>query len=459
MPEAYRGGRSNVRCRHAMTQDRHADLRYGRATRRVRVPPPAHVDVLRKPALTPLTDPSAAVAAALDAPVAAPPLATLAAGARSACVVVCDVTRPVPNGLLLSPILARLRAAGVPREAVTILVATGLHRANLGEELRRVIGDDEVLTTVRVVNHVARDEDTLVDLGVTAAGTPVAIQRAYVEADVRVLTGLVEPHFMAGYSGGRKVLAPGIAGHRTIRTLHHYRYMGDPLATTTEVDGNPLHRELLAIHELVEARHRRGGRRGGTMAVNTVIDEDRRLAFVNAGDVAAAHAEAVAFARRSCELKVPEPFDLVVTSAGGAPLDTTYYQTVKAMVTPLGALAEHGELVVVSSCSEGFGSPEFRAAQARLAAAGRDAFLAGLARKPLADVDEWQSQMLLRAAGAGRVHLHSDGLDQADIALTAVTPCPDPQAFVDAYVARHPGARVALLPEGPYVVPRVADGN
>jgi len=438
-----------------MTPDRHADLRYGRTTRRVLVPPPAHVEVLRKPQLAPLADPRAAVAAALDAPVAAPPLATLAAGARSACVVVCDVTRPVPNGLLLAPILARLRAAGVPREAVTILVATGLHRPNLGEELRQVIGDDEVLASVRVVNHVARDEASLVDLGVTAAGTPVSIHRAYAEADVRVLTGLVEPHFMAGYSGGRKVLAPGIAGHRTIRTLHHHHYMGDARAATAEVDGNPLHRELLAIHALAEAHHRDAGRPGGTLAVNTVIDEDRRLAFVNAGEVAAAHAEAVAFARRSCELRVAAPYDLIVTSAAGAPLDATYYQTVKAMVTPLDALADGGDLVVVSLCSEGFGSAEFRAAQERLVAAGRNAFLDGLARKALADVDEWQSQMLLRAARAGRVHLHTDGLDEADAALTAVAPCPDPQAFVDAYVARRPQARVALIPEGPYVVPRV----
>ena len=415
--------------------------------------------MLREPALVPLSDPRAAVAAALDVLVAAPPLTALAAGARSACVVVCDVTRPVPNGLLLRPILERLYAAGVAREAITILVATGLHRPNLGEELRRLIGDGEVLASVRVINHVARDESALADLGVTAGGTPVAINRAYVEADVRVLTGLVEPHFMAGYSGGRKVLAPGIAGHRTIRTLHHDRFMGDPRAATAEVDLNPLHRELLAIHELAEAHHRKDGQPGGTLAVNTVIDEDRRLLFVNAGEVAAAHAEAVVFARRSCELRVEAPYDLIVTSAAGAPLDATYYQSVKAMVTPLGALAEDGELLVVSSCSEGFGSPEFRAAQERLAAAGRDAFLAGLARKSLADVDEWQSQMLLRAAGAGRVHLRSDGLDEVETALTGVTACPDLQGFVDGYVVRRPEARVALIPEGPYVVPRVVTTN
>jgi lactate racemase len=438
-----------------MTDDRAADLRYGHGTRRIHVPPPARVDVLRKPPLAPLVDPRAAVAAALDATVAAPPLASLAVGATSACVVVCDVTRPVPNGLLLRPILDRLEAAGVPLEAVTILVATGLHRPNQGEELRGVIGDDEVLASVRVVNHVARDESSLVDLGSTPAGTPVTLHRAFVEADVRVLTGLVEPHFMAGYSGGRKVLAPGIAGHRTIRTLHQARYMGDPLAATAEIDANPLHRELLAILAMTTERHARDGRAGGTFAVNTVIDEARRLAFVNAGEPVAAHTEAVRFARRSCEVRVTEPYDLIVTSASGAPLDATYYQTVKGMVTPLEALAEDGELLIASACSEGFGSPEFREAQARLASLGRQAFAASLARKPLADVDEWQSQMLLRALEAGRVHLHTDGLPAADLPLTGVAPCPDLQGFVDAFVAARGAARVALIPEGPYVVPRL----
>jgi lactate racemase len=186
-----------------------------------------------------------------------------------------------------------------------------------------------------------------------------------------------------------------------------------------------------------------------------VIDEARRLAFVNAGECIASHAEAVAFARRSCELRVAEPYDLIVTSAAGTPLDATYYQTVKGMVTPLEALAEEGELIIASACSEGFGSPEFRAAQARLASLGRQAFHASLARKALADVDEWQSQMLLRALDAGRVHLHTDGLDAADLALTGVAACPDLQGFVDGFVARRGAARVALIPEGPYVVPRL----
>ncbi len=425
---------------------RSADLLVGRTTLPVEVPPPAHVDVLRKPAIAVIDDTMAAVAAALDEPVGTAPLQALAAAAERACIVVCDVTRPVPNGLLLRPIIERLQAAGVALEAITVLIATGLHRSNLGDELRAVIGDDWVLANVRVANHDARDAGQLLDLGVTPLrATPVAINRAFLDADVRIVTGLVEPHFMAGYSGGRKVVAPGVAGERTIRAFHAYRFMADPLASTATIDRNPLHEEQLAILAMV----------GPVFAVNTVIDERRRLAFVNAGEVVASHAEAVAFARTCSEVACPAPYDLIVTSAAGHPLDATYYQTVKAMVTPLEALADGGDLVVVSSCSDGLGSTDFRDAQRRLLARGPTAFLEALRAKSLADVDEWQTQMLLRATHIGNVHLASDGLSQADVALTGVRACSDVQHFVTEYVARHPDSRVALIPEGPYVVPRV----
>ena len=425
---------------------RSADLLVGPGALRVVVPPPAHVDVLRKPAIAALDDPEAAVAAALERPLGTAPLRAVAKAAASACIVVCDVTRPVPNGLLLRPIIARLQAAGVPLDAITVLIATGLHRPNLGDELRAVIADDWVLEHVRIVNHDARDAGHLVDLGVTPTrATPVAINRTFVDADIRIVTGLVEPHFMAGYSGGRKVVAPGVAGERTIRAFHADRFMADPLASTCNLARNPLHEEQLAILTML----------GPVFAVNTVIDERRRLAFVNAGEVVASHDEAVAFARTCSEVVCPAPYDLIVTSAAGHPLDATYYQSVKAMVTPLEVLADGGDLVVVSSCSEGLGSSDFRDAQRRLLTRGPSAFLDELRAKSLADVDEWQTQMMLRATRIGDVHLATDGLGEADVTLTGVRPCHDVQRFVEAYVRQRPDSRVALIPEGPYVVPRV----
>ena len=212
------------------------------------------------------------------------------------------------------------------------------------------------MENVRVENHFARDEATHVDLGRTATrGTPVKLDRRFVEADLRIATGLVEPHFMAGWSGGRKVIAPGVAHHETIRTFHSARFMEDPLAVQCNLVGNPLHEEQLEIVRML----------GEVYALNTVIDEDRDLVHVTFGEVIASHLAAVEFVAdvdaRSGAAAASRP---IVTSSAGYPLDKTYYQTVKGMVTPLDILEPGGTLIIASACSEGFGSPEFREAQA-----------------------------------------------------------------------------------------------
>src|SRR5262249_5592716 len=178
-----------------------------------------------------------------------------------------------------------------------------------------------VLGTVRVENHLARDDGAHVDLGSTPAGTPVKLDRRFVEAELRIVTGLVEPHFMAGYSGGRKVIAPGVAHKDTITTFHSERFMSDRRAENCVLDGNPLHREQLAIVGML----------GRVLAVNTIIDENRALSFVNYGEVLASHQAAVEVAEGYSRVPVPRRFRTVVTSAAGYPLDKTYYQTVKGM--------------------------------------------------------------------------------------------------------------------------------
>ena len=417
-------------------------LLYGRGELEVRLPEGCEPTVIEKPAMPFLEDPAAAVAAALEGG----GLQTAAAGARSACLLICDITRPVPNRLFLRPLVERLERAGVRRAAITVLVATGLHRPNLGDELAEVVGDPWVLEHVPVVNHYARNDDDHVDLGRTRHGTPIRLDRRFVEADVRIATGLVEPHFMAGYSGGRKVIAPGIAHAETITTFHNHRFMSDPYAENCVLDGNPLHREQLEILERI----------GGALALNTVIDDRRRLAFVNFGDCRESHLDAVAFVRRYAEVTLPRRFATVVTSAAGYPLDKTYYQTVKGMVGALGALEDGGDLIVASECSEGLGSAEYRDAQRRLVAAGPDAFLAGISGKPHADIDEWQTQMQTRSLARGRISLFAGGLSSSDRALTGVGSVASVERAVAESIERHRDPRIAVIPEGPYVIPRAA---
>lgn len=417
---------------------------YGRGHMPIRLPAGADITIIRKGVLPKLPDPAGSIRHALDHPIAAPALRELAAGRKSACILICDITRPVPNRLFLRPMIETIVAAGVPIEAITILVATGLHRPNLDAELAELVGDPWVLENVRVENHYARNEADHVDLGRTVTrNTPVKLNRLLVEADLRIATGLVEPHFMAGWSGGRKVVAPGVAHHETIRTFHSARFMEDPLAVQCNLIGNPLHEEQLQIVGML----------GEIYGLNTVLDEDRDLVAVTFGEIIASHQAAVDFVSSATRVPVPRKFRTVVTSSAGYPLDKTYYQTIKGMVTPLDILEPGGTLIMVSECSEGFGSEEFRSAQARLIELGPERFLATLTAKTLAEVDEWQSEMQLKPMRVGRVELYTSGLDAAARSITGVELVDDLDAAIAASIARSGDPAVAVIPEGPYVVP------
>jgi lactate racemase len=420
------------------------DLLYGRGTVSLALPPGCVPTVVAKHAMPVLPDPAGAVARALAEPVGVPALPALARGRRSACILICDITRPVPNGLFLGRLVRGLLDAGVPRAGITVLVATGLHRANEGAELAELVGDPWVLETVSVANHDATVDRDHVLLGRTPGrGTVVRLDRRLMAADLKIATGLVEPHFMAGWSGGRKVIAPGVAHAETITTFHNSAFMAHPRAANCVLDGNPLHEEQLAIVGML----------GGALALNTVIDDRRRLAFVNFGEIVASHLEAVAFARRYAQVAVPRRFHTVVTSAAGYPLDKTYYQTVKGMVGPLDILEPGGDLIVASACSEGMGSKHYVEAQRRLVDLGPDGFAASIERKPHADIDEWQTQMQLRPMRVGRVRLYTDGLDAIAAGLTGVERVRDLADAVAESMARHRDPHVAFVPEGPYVVP------
>lgn len=419
------------------------ELQYGRGTFPITLPDDFDISVIRKRVMPVLQNPAEAVASALNAPVGSKTLLDEARGKRSACILICDITRPVPNALLLGPIVRTLMRAGIAPSDITVLVATGLHRPNLGAELEELVGDPWVMKTVRVENHYARNDEDHVDLGPTETSTPVKLDRRFVDADVRIATGLVEPHFMAGYSGGRKVIAPGVAHSDTITTFHSHRFMADPNAENCVLDGNPLHREQLAIVRKL----------GHVLAVNTVLDEHRNLSFVNFGEIIESHLAAVDFIRAYAQVRVPRKFHTVVTSAAGYPLDKTYYQTVKGMVAPMDILAPGGNLVIVSACSEGMGSHEYVEAQKRLIGLGTDGFIADISRKRFADVDEWQTQMQVKPMRLGRVHLYTDGLSTDDRALTGVNMVNSVEAIVRESVVDSGDRHVAVIPEGPYVVP------
>ncbi|MBW3623690.1 MAG: nickel-dependent lactate racemase, partial [Armatimonadetes bacterium] len=274
-------------------------LNYGREGLTVRVPEERLAGVLRLRPVPPLPDPAAAVEDALRSPLGAPPLEEIARGRKDAVIVLCDVTRPVPNELLLRPLLETLHRAGLSREQITLLIATGLHRPNLGAELEEMIGAD-LAREYRVVNHAGRDDDSHADLGFTQSGTPVMIDRTYVEADLKILTGLVEPHLMAGYSGGRKVICPGLGSWRTVSVLHSPKFLEHPACTAGRLAGNPLHRELLEIARMA----------GVDFVVNVTLDSERRVTGVFAGELEESHRAGVAKVEEAAKVPIPEPADV-----------------------------------------------------------------------------------------------------------------------------------------------------
>jgi len=425
------------------------DLLYGKKGLVFNVPDWVKGSVIRKRPMKPLPDAGKAVTEALLNPVGSQALASLAAGKKTACILICDITRPVPNGTILPPVIECIEGAGISRKNILILVATGLHRPNEGSELREIIGSQEIFKTVRAENHFARDRDAHVSLGVTTGGIPIMIDRRFVEADVKLVTGLVEPHFMAGYSGGRKVIAPGIAYQDTILKFHTSRILEHCKAVNCVIEGNPLHNEQVEIVRAI----------GGVVGLNVVIDEDRRIGFVNFGEIEASHLEAVSFMRRHAEVEVPRRFSTIVTTSAGYPLDKTYYQTVKGMVGVIDILEPGGDIIIASECSEGMGSRDFVEAQRMLCRIGPEKFMAMLDSREKALVDEWQTEMLLKATRKGTVHLFTTGLRADDYQDIFIKRTASVEQAVKESLARSGTNEIAVVPEGPYVIPLFEEGQ
>lgn len=419
------------------------DLQYGKTGLPLELPDDWQVTVFRKQAMPLLDGPGADLQRAFRDPIGGEPLAVAAARAKSACILICDVTRPVPNGILLPPLLRTLLASGIPTANITVLVATGLHRPNEGDELREVVGDDWTLATVRVENHFARNDEDHVLLGVTRRGVPVKLDRRFVEADLRIVIGLVEPHFMAGYSGGRKLITPGIAHADTITVFHSASFLEHPDATNCRLCNNPLHETQMEIARML----------GPVYAVNTVLDEARHIAFLNFGELEASHLAAIDFLTPYATFPVTQTFPTVITTGAGYPLDKTYYQTVKGIVSAIELLTRGGTLFIASECAEGFGSREFACAQGELRQLGAGAFMTKIQQQARAHIDEWQTEMLLKALRHGTICLYTTGLSQEEAHLTGVTCIPYLLDAVRQRVITTGDTRIAVIPEGPYLIP------
>lgn len=419
-------------------------LDYGKTGLEVELPDDRIVGPLAIKPTTPLADPRGAIAAALEKPIGSPPLREIAKGRRNACILICDITRPVPNQLILPPMLRILEEQGIRREDILILIATGLHRPNEGDELVELVGPD-IAANYRVENHHGKVLEEHDYLGTTDRGVPVHLDSRYVRADLKITTGLIEPHLMAGYSGGRKVICPGIAALETVKVWHGPTFLENPKADCGILEGNPVHEENTRIAQMA----------GCDFIVNVCIDGSRRITWVGAGDMIEAWQEGVRFVADIVKAPVKEPVDIVVTSSAGYPLDTSWYQAVKGLTGALPIVKQGGTIVIAASLSEGIGSPEFR--QVLEEHADLRQFMKRILETDYFVMDQWQVEELAKVLNRCKVKVVSDGLSPEALRRCHVESAPSvEQAVADSLAEYGPAARIAVIPKGPYVLPTLA---
>ena len=433
-----------------------APIAYGRDRLEIEVPDESLI--LRTADAPTVRDPAAAIQEALNSPTGSDPLAELARekAGGTACIVVSDITRPVPYTVMLPPLLGVLEAGGVAKSDIVILVATGMHRPSTPEERTEMFGA-EVCGSYRIFDHDAADDSTMVTLPErTSLGTLVSVDRTYVEADLKIATGLVEPHFMAGYSGGRKAICPGLVNLATVQKFHGPGFLENPCAASGVLDGNPCHQEATDVAHIA----------GVDFLLNVALNLDREIVGVFAGDLDEAFAEAVRCVDSFCRAEVEGEADIVVTSGGGYPLDKTLYQVVKGMVGAIPVVKERGKILIAAECSEGIGSPEYR--DLMLAYSGRpDEFLDDITSSPEVKKDQWELEMqckVLRKVGIEGLVLVTTGItgdELPEMSLTSgyeFSQSTDPQQMLQdafdelvraSFLAR---PKVTVIPDGPYVL-------
>jgi nickel-dependent lactate racemase len=392
-------------------------------------------------AAEPVADPVAAIAAKLASPTGTPPLAELAAGRTSACIVICDITRPVPNRHIAEAMLPILEKAGIPRSEIFFLVATGMHRQSTDAEKIEMLGE-EICKNYRVEDHYGTRLEEHTYLGTTDRGIPAWIDKRYVQADLKITLGLIEPHLMAGYSGGRKLICPGLAALETVKIWHGPTILEHPKADYGFLEGNPVHEENTKIALLA----------GCDFIVNVTIDANRRITSVHAGDMIEAFHEGVRFVENIVRVNVPKPVDIVVTSSAGYPLDTTFYQSVKGMTGALSIVREGGTIIIVAGMKEGIGSPEFISLFDEHV--DLDQFMKCILGKDYFKIDQWQLEELAKVRRKAKVKVVSHGLPAETINKLFVESAPSVEAALQASLAEYGSdATVAVIPKGPYVMP------
>lgn len=416
-------------------------LAYGRGMLGLDLPD-ENVTVIEPTHAAGLGDERGAFLGALDSPIGARALREEISPEKKITIVHTDITRPTPNDRLIPWLLAYLEAAGARRENITLLNALGTHRPNTQLELEQML-TPEVVANYCCINHEPENDAVMIPFGVTRTGAPVLINRHLVDADVRIVTGFIEPHFFAGFSGGPKGIMPGVAALKTVQSNHGVHHIGDRRATFGVTEGNPIWEEMREIALRV----------GQSFLINVTLNERREITGVFAGDLVPAHRAGCQFVKASAMQRVDAPFDLVVTTNSGYPLDMNLYQAVKGMRAAELIVREGGSVIIAAECSDGvpFDSPHDRLLRS---VADGEALLSRLQEPGFHWPEQWQGQIQALIQRRAEVHVFSS-LDEDTVRAAHLIPCRDIGETIREKL--RPGCRVAILPQGPLTIPYLAN--
>lgn len=418
-------------------------LAYGRTGLELNVPG-IDFDIIEPRFVKGLPDEAAAIRNALRAPIGSRPLRELASSQDTVAVVFSDRTRPMPSDRVLPVLLSELEH--VPRQNITLINAVGTHRPNSPEELEDMLGRS-IVENYRIVQHRPKDRDNMVYLGTSRFGNEVWVNRDFIQSKVKILTGFIEPHFFAGFSGGPKSVLLGVGAFESILKNHSAPMIDNPRATWGETQGNPIHEEMSEIASLVRP----------DFIANVTLNKRRQITGVFAGDWQQAHAAGCTFARQCVMRAVPEPYDMVVTTNSGFPLDMNLYQTVKGLSAAARIVRPGGVIIAASECSDGFPAHgPFRELLASRSSAQELLQMIREFREPVQD--QWQVQILAKILTQAKVYLYSS-LSDSEVRAAHFAPVKDIPALIQELAASSKKPRIAVLPEGPQTVPYVELGR
>ena len=420
-------------------------LAYGRDGLWIDVPNEANLTVIEPLFVPGLANESAAILAALRSPIESPALRELVASGSRVAIVFSDITRPMPNDRVLPVLLSELSNAGAGPDQVVLINGLASHRKQTDEELEQMLGSD-IFRRYPIIQHDAWDDANLVEVASNHAGRMVRVNRYYLEADVRILTGFIEPHFFAGFSGGPKAVLPAIADLDSIMDNHNARMIASDRSTWAITQGNPIWEEMHAIARATEP----------TFILNVTLNRNKQITGVFAGNLTAAHAAGTEFVRRKAMQPVNQLFDVVITSNSGYPLDLNLYQAVKGMSAAAQVVREGGDIIIAAECWDGIPTHGQYARLLRESASLADLYNQ-IMTPGFRSADQWQAQIQAKIQMKANVHVYAGGLSDQELREAKVLPCRSIEATLAEILARKPGATIAILPEGPQTVPYLVE--